>query len=121
MLDVSRYTLQNLCRHSVAGDGLSQPPPGRNRNLLLHRLDGGRDERQLHKGVEILNSRRNFATAGATVLLLWILFSLLAIAYIGDRSCLGLTIALAGGVIIGLVSMWTFESKPQRRSNEKRQ
>lgn len=68
-----------------------------------------------------MNSGRNFPTAGATVFLLWIFFSLLATAYIGDRSYLGLTIALAGGVIMGLVCTRTFESKPQRRSNEKRQ
>ncbi len=59
----------------------------------------------------MLNSRRSFPAAGAAIFLLWILFSLLAIAYVGDRPYLGLTIALTGGVIIGLVCMRTFESK----------
>lgn len=58
-----------------------------------------------------MNSRRSFPTAGVTNFLLWILFSLLAIAYIGDRPYLGLTIALVGGMIIGLVCTRTFESK----------
>ncbi len=41
----------------------------------------------------------------------WGLFSLLAIAFIGDQPYLGLAIALAGGVILGSVCMRRFESK----------
>jgi O-antigen ligase len=41
----------------------------------------------------------------------WGLFSLLAIAFIGDQPCLGLAIALAGGVILGSVCMKRFEAK----------
>lgn len=63
------------------------------------------------EGAELVNSRRSFPAAGAGIFLLWILFSLLAIAYIGDRPYLGLTIALAGGVIIGLACARTLESK----------
>ena len=41
----------------------------------------------------------------------WALFSLLAIAFVGDWPYLGLAVALAGGVILGFVSMKRFESK----------
>jgi len=47
----------------------------------------------------------------------WILFSLLAIAFIGDRPYLGLAIALAGGVILGFVSTVPFETKLQGRAS----
>ncbi len=40
----------------------------------------------------------------------WALFSLLAIAVVGDQPYLGLAIALAGGVILGFVCMMRFES-----------
>ena len=40
----------------------------------------------------------------------WALFSLLAIAVVGDQPYLGLAIALAGGVILGFVCMRRFES-----------
>ena len=41
----------------------------------------------------------------------WALFSLLAIALVGDWPYFGLAIALAGGVILGFVCMRRFESK----------
>jgi len=47
----------------------------------------------------------------------WILFSLLAIAFIGDRPYLGLAVALAGGVILGFVSMVPFDSKLQEKAS----
>jgi hypothetical protein len=40
----------------------------------------------------------------------WALFSLLAIAFVGDQPYLGLAIALAGGLILGFVCMKRFES-----------
>jgi len=43
----------------------------------------------------------------------WSLFSLLAIAFVGDQPYLGLATALAGGVILGCVCMRRFESKPE--------
>lgn len=43
------------------------------------------------------------------VFLLWILFSLLAIAYIGERPYLGLGIAIVGGIIMGVVAFRNFE------------
>jgi putative inorganic carbon (HCO3(-)) transporter len=42
----------------------------------------------------------------------WALFSLLAIAFVGDQPYLGLAIALTGGVILGFVCIRRFESKP---------
>jgi hypothetical protein len=41
----------------------------------------------------------------------WALFSLLAIAFVGDRPYLGLAIALAGSVVLGFVCMRGFEAK----------
>lgn len=48
------------------------------------------------------------------VFLVWVLFSLLAIAFIGDRPYLSLAIALVGGVVLGFVSLQTFEVKSER-------
>jgi len=48
----------------------------------------------------------------------WALFSLLAIAVVGDWPYLGLAIALAGGIILGFVCMRRFESKLQEGTNE---
>jgi putative inorganic carbon (HCO3(-)) transporter len=45
----------------------------------------------------------------------WVLFSLLAIAFIGDRPYLGLVIALAGGVILGFICTVSFEFKVEKR------
>lgn len=44
------------------------------------------------------------------VFLLWVLFSLLAIAYIGERPYLGLAIAVVGGIIMGVVAFRNFEA-----------
>ena len=41
----------------------------------------------------------------------WILFSLLAINFIGNRPYIGLAIALAGGVVLGLFSVLSMELK----------
>ncbi len=64
------------------------------------------------KGSKPLNKRWGSFVAGATNFLLWILISLLAIAFIREHPYLGLAIALAGGVIVGLASSTAFESKP---------
>ncbi len=44
------------------------------------------------------------------VFLIWVLFSLLAIAYIGQNAYLGLAIAIAGGIIMGVVAFRNFEA-----------
>lgn len=44
----------------------------------------------------------------------WVLFSLLAIAFIGDWPYLGLAIALTGGVFLGFICTVSFESKAQK-------
>jgi len=44
------------------------------------------------------------------VFLLWVLFSLLAIAYIGEHPYLGLAIAVVGGIILGVVAFRSFEA-----------
>ena len=49
--------------------------------------------------------------------LLWILFSLLAIAYIGQRPYLGLTIAVVGGIIFGIASFLSYELEPPTRAH----
>jgi hypothetical protein len=46
----------------------------------------------------------------------WALFSLLAIAFINVQPYLGLTIALAGGVILGFICTVSFESKTHMRA-----
>jgi len=51
----------------------------------------------------------------------WVLFSLLAIAFIGNRPYLGLAVALAGGVVVGFVSTVPFESKLQERATGKQE
>lgn len=54
------------------------------------------------------------------VFLLWVLFSLLAIAYIGERPYLGLAIAVVGGIIMGVVAFRNFEATV-REEQETRQ
>jgi hypothetical protein len=54
------------------------------------------------------------------VFLLWVLFSLLAIAYIGQNPYLGLTIAIMGGIIMGVVAFRNFEAT-MREEREARQ
>ena len=50
-----------------------------------------------------------FPTRTVNLLLVWILFSLLAIAYIGQRPYLGLAIAIVGGVILGVLSFLYYQ------------
>jgi len=45
-----------------------------------------------------------FPTRSLNLFLVWILFSLLAIAYIGQRPYLGLAIAIIGGIVLGILS-----------------
>ena len=42
--------------------------------------------------------------------LLWVLASLLAIAYIGNLPYLGLAIAIVGGILVGLVAVLNYEA-----------
>lgn len=50
-----------------------------------------------------------FPTRTVNLFLLWILFSLLAIAYIGQHPYLGLGIAIVGGIILGVMSFLYYE------------
>jgi hypothetical protein len=50
-----------------------------------------------------------FPTRTVNLLLVWILFSLLAIAYIGQRPFLGLAIAIVGGVVLGILSFLYYQ------------
>ena len=63
-----------------------------------------------------------FKRIGGTLnlILIWILFSLLAIAYIGTRPYVGLAIAVIGGIILGIYSFVDFEAR-QREEWAKRQ
>lgn len=54
------------------------------------------------------------------LILMWILFSLLAIAFIGTRPFVGLAIAVIGGIILGIFSFADFEAR-QREEWERRQ
>lgn len=51
-------------------------------------------------------------TRTINLFLLWILFSLLSIAYIGQRPYLGLGIAIVGGIILGIMSFLYYEPVP---------
>lgn len=53
-----------------------------------------------------------FPTGAVNLFLLWILFSLLAIAYIGERPYLGLAIAIVGGIVLGIASFLYSDRKP---------
>lgn len=53
-----------------------------------------------------------FPTRTVNLLLLWILFSLLAIAYIGEHPYLGLGIAIVGGIVLGVMSFLYYEPDP---------
>ena len=46
-----------------------------------------------------------------TVLGIWVLVSLLAIAYIGSRPYLGLGIAIAGGIAFGVAAFLSYEAE----------
>lgn len=52
--------------------------------------------------------------------LLWVLFSLLAIAYIGERPYLGLAIAVVGGIILGVVAFRNFEATTREERETRR-
>lgn len=53
-----------------------------------------------------------FPTRTVNLFLLWILFSLLAIAYIGQHPYLGLAIAVVGGIVLGVMSFLYYEPEP---------
>lgn len=46
-----------------------------------------------------------------TVLSIWVLASLLAIAYIGSRPYLGLGVALLGGIALGVAAFLSYEAE----------
>ncbi len=46
-----------------------------------------------------------------TVLGIWVLASLLAIAYIGSHPYLGLAIAVVGGIAFGVAAFMTYEAE----------
>jgi len=48
---------------------------------------------------------------------LWILFSLLAIAFVGTRPYIGLAIAILGGVLMGLSSVVSYDSQCREVAN----
>lgn len=50
-----------------------------------------------------------FPTRTLNLFLTWILFSLLAIAYIGEHPFLGLAIAIVGGIVLGVLSFLYYE------------
>lgn len=56
-----------------------------------------------------------FPTRTVNLFLLWILFSLLAIAYIGQHPYLGLAIAIIGGIVLGVMSFLYYEPEPPRQ------
>jgi len=58
-------------------------------------------------------------TACLTVLGIWVLASLLAIAYIGDRPYLGLGIALLGGIAFGVVAFLSYEEERRAGARER--
>ena len=54
-----------------------------------------------------------------TVLGIWVLASLLAIAYIGSHPYLGLGIAILGGIAFGVAAFMSYEA--EQRENTDRQ
>ncbi|MFQ5595686.1 MAG: hypothetical protein ACE5HA_16185 [Anaerolineae bacterium] len=60
-----------------------------------------------------------FPTRTVNLFLLWILFSLLAIAYIGQYPYLGLGIAIFGGIVLGVMSFLYFEPEPPAGHSER--
>lgn len=58
-----------------------------------------------------------FPTRTLNLFLTWILFSLLAIAYIGQRPFLGLAIAIIGGIVLGVLSFLYYETPSDTGSN----
>ena len=53
-----------------------------------------------------------------TVLGIWVLASLLAIAYIGSHPYLGLGIALLGGIVFGVAAFLSYEAE-QREDKDR--
>ena len=49
---------------------------------------------------------------------LWVLFSLLAIAFVGTRPYLALAICVTGGIAMALSSLAGFSSSPQEATEE---
>ena len=56
-----------------------------------------------------------------TVLGIWVLASLLAIAYIGSHPYLGLAIAVLGGIAFGVVAFLSYEAEQREKKNTDRQ
>jgi hypothetical protein len=56
-----------------------------------------------------------------TVLGIWVLASLLAIAYIGSHPYLGLVIAVLGGIAFGVAAFLTYEAEQREEKNTDRQ
>ena len=54
-------------------------------------------------------------SAEITIVLLWVFFSLLAIANNGDRPYVGLAVAVVGGIVLGVASFRRFEETRRRR------
>jgi predicted outer membrane lipoprotein len=52
-----------------------------------------------------------------TVLGIWVLTSLLAIAYIGSHPYLGLVIAVLGGIAFGVVAFMSYEAEQREKKN----
>jgi len=49
---------------------------------------------------------------------LWVLFSLLAVAFVGTRPYVGLAIAILGGVLMGLSSVVSYDSQCREVTNQ---
>ena len=52
-----------------------------------------------------------------TVLGIWVLASLLAIAYIGSHPYLGLAIAVLGGIAFGVAAFLTYEAEQRENTD----
>lgn len=52
-----------------------------------------------------------------TVLGIWVLASLLAIAYIGSHPYLGLAIAVLGGIAFGVAAFLTYEAEQREKQD----
>jgi hypothetical protein len=58
-------------------------------------------------------------TTCLTVLGVWVLASLLAIAYIGSHPYLGLGIALLGGIAFGVIAFLSYEEERREGAEER--
>jgi len=52
-----------------------------------------------------------------TVLGIWVLASLLAIAYIGSHPYLGLAIAVLGGIVFGVAAFLSYEAEQRENTD----